>query len=266
MEPFKNTSEYIQWKNSDNAPYPGFHSIECDATFDYWISNIKGLFEDSDLKDIGKGRYEVNKQLLFAYTIFNKGIDIERCNFLYYFGLFNNCEFNSRVCFNNNIFEKEFDISNAHFNNKNIVPILIQNCHFKGIVKFDEIESNRVIVIAECVFEQTVDFGSCTLCENITIQSCTFKGGADFSNTKFNKKLYFLNNRVDGILNFSNCEFNSTAKIVDTKGDFQKALFSLATIRGMLQFNGWDEKMYLSQNALIDFTHAFIEPTGYVIM
>lgn len=266
MRVFKSKSEYFQWKNSDNAPYPGYHSIECDVTFDYWIDRLDKLFEDSELKDIGRGRYEVKKQIAFAYTIFDKGIDIKWGNFKWDFGLFNNCEFNGRVLFEDNIFERSFDISNAHFNNPNYVPIIIQNCHFKEDAKFDEIDSNRSIFIENCIFDKTAYFNNCTLHENITIQSCTFNDGIDFSNTIFNKKLYFLNNKVEGVLNFSNCEFNNTAKIVDTDGGFQKVLFSLATIKGILQFNGWNDKMHLSQSALIDFTHAFIEPSGYVII
>lgn len=266
MKVFKNKSEYFQWKNSDSAPYPGYHSIEDDVTFDYWISDIDKLFEGSELTDIGKGRNEVNKQIAFAYTIFNQGIDIRCVNFKWDFGLFNNCEFNGRVLFESNIFERAFDISNAHFNNPNYVPIIIQNCYFKGDAKFDEIDSNRTIYIKNCIFDKNVNLNNCTLHENITVQSCTFNDGVDFSNTRFNKKLYFLDNKVEGVLNFSNCEFNNTAKVVDTEGGFRIISFSLATIKGMLQFNGWDKKMHLGKDSVIDFTHAFIEPTGYVII
>ncbi|MEG2239241.1 MAG: pentapeptide repeat-containing protein [Bacteroidales bacterium] len=266
MKVFKNKSDYSQWKNSDDAPYPHCHSTEGDITFDYWVSGVNKIFEDSELTDIGRGRYQVNNQIHFAYTIFNQGFDVEGCDFLCDFCLFNNCEFNGRVFFQGNKFEKAFDLSNAHFNNPNYVPVIIENCHFIGDAKFDEIESNRVIIIRNCIFHKNVNFNYCSIHENITIQSCTFNDGVDFSNTRFNKKLYFLDNKVEGVLNFSNCEFNKTANIVDTEGGYQKVLFSLATIKGMLQFNGWNDKMYLSQSAVIDFTHAFIEPSGYVII
>lgn len=266
MRVFKSNSEYFQWKNSNEAHYSGCHVIEGDVTFDYQIDSINKLFEKSELNDFANGKCEVNNQIAFAYTMFNKDIDIKCGIFKCNFGLFNNCYFKGRVFFENNTFEKAFDISNAHFNHPNYFPIIIQECHFKEDAKFDEIDSNRTIFIENCIFDKNVNFSNCNLRENITIQSCTFNDGVNFSDTIFNKKLYFLDNKVEGVLNFSNCKFNNTAKIVDTKGQFQKVLFSLVTIKGMLQFNGWNDKMYLSQCTVIDFTHAFIEPSGYVII
>lgn len=267
MDVFKNKNEYIQWKNSDEAPYKHSHIIEESATFDYWIAGVNQLFEMSEVEQRENwSKYKVKESLGFAYAIFKKGVDIDNTIFVDSFMLCNNCEFYNRFLFMNNEFEKQFDLSNALFENNNCVPVQIQSCHFKGIANFEGIESRREILIRNCEFDRKVLFCNCSLDQNITIENCKFKDEIDFTGTSFNKKLYFVNNEVLGDLIFSNCTFNDTAKIVDIKCESEKVLFNLATIKGMLQFNGWINKMDLKLNSEVSFNHAFIEPTGYVII
>ena len=139
--------EYWVWKNSENAPYRGYYAIDGDAYFNYPINDIRALIENRYLIKKEKGRFDVNVAINFAYTIFNKCFDVKDCDFCYDFGLYNNCEYNNRVIIERNKFKKLFDISNSHFNNDNIIPVSISYNEFSLKAKFDEISSNREIIV-----------------------------------------------------------------------------------------------------------------------
>lgn len=114
------------------------------------------------------------------------------CDFCYDFGLYNNCEYNNRVIIERNKFKKIFDISNSHFNNDNIIPVSISYNEFSLKAKFDEISSNREIIVEKCIFSDEVDFSDCTFRKKIVIKDCVFKKGIIFNRTYFVNGFFHL--------------------------------------------------------------------------
>ena len=79
--------------------------------------------------------------------------------------------------------------------------------------KFDEISSNREIIVEKCIFSDEVDFSDCTFRKKIVIKDCVFKKGIIFNRTYFVNGFSFINNDVCGCINFENCAFGGKIKI-----------------------------------------------------
>ena len=223
---FNSKVEYWVWKNSENAPYRGYYAIDGDACFNYPINDIRALIENRYLIKKEKGRFDVNVAINFAYTIFNKCFDVKDCDFCYDFGLYNNCEYNNRVIIERNKFKKIFDISNSHFNNDNIIPVSISYNEFSLKAKFDEISSNREIIVEKCIFS----------------------------------------NDVCGCINFENCAFGGKIKIFHSKGEIYEINFTASVIKGLLELNSLRSGIFLSEDSSIKLNNIFVEPNGYLII
>ena len=263
---FNSNVEYWVWKNSENAPYRGHHVIDGDACFNYPINDIRALIENRYLIKKEKGRFDVNVAINFAYTIFDKCLDVKDCNFCYDFGLYNNCEYNNRVIIERNKFKKIFDISNSHFNNDNIIPVSISYNEFSSKAKFDEISSKREIIVEKCIFFDEVDFSNCTFRKKIVITNCIFKNGIIFNKTHFVNGFSFINNDVCGCINFENCAFGGNIKIFHSKGKIYEINFTASVIKGLLELNSLRSGIFLSENSSIKLNNVFVEPNGYLII
>lgn len=263
---FNSKVEYWVWKNSENAPYRGYYAIDGDACFNYPINDIRALIENRYLIKKEKGRFDVNVAINFAYTIFNKCFDVKDCDFCYDFGLYNNCEYNNRVIIERNKFKKIFDISNSHFNNDNIIPVSISYNEFSLKAKFDEISSNREIIVEKCIFSDEVDFSDCTFRKKIVIKDCVFKKGIIFNRTYFVNGFSFINNDVCGCINFENCAFGGKIKIFHSKGEIYEINFTASVIKGLLELNSLRSGIFLSEDSSIKLNNIFVEPNGYLII
>lgn len=263
---FNSRVEFCIWKDSEDAPEKGLYAIDGDVRFGYGIDDIRALIENRYLVKKGKGRFDVNVPINFAYTIFDKCFDISNCDFRYDFRLCNNCKYNDRVIIEKNKFNKTFDISNSHFNNDNIIPVLISYNEFLSKAKFDEISSNREVIIEKCTFFDEVDFSNCTFHKRIVIKGCVFKKGVTFNRTHFVSGFSFINNNICSCINFENCVFGGKIKIFYIEGEIYEINFIASVIKGLLELNSLRSSIFLSEDAYIKLNNIFIEPAGYLII
>ena len=263
---FNSKVEFWKWKNSEDAPEQGHYAIDEDVRFNYRIDNIGALIEARYLKKTEKNRLGVNVPINFAHTVFAKCLDIKDCDFFYDFGLYNNCEYNNRVTIERNTFNKIFDISNSHFNNSNIIPVCISSNEFFSKAKFNEISSNREIIIERCTFFDEVNFRNCKFHKKIIIKDCIFKKGVTFSGTYFVKGRSFINNEIYCCINFENCVFGGKIKIFHTKGEFYEINLNASVLKGLLELNGLRSRIFLLDKSSIQLKNVFVEPSGYLII
>lgn len=263
---FNSRVAYWVWKDSEDAPYKGHYAIGEDACFTYPITDIRGLIENRNLIKKENGHLGVNVAINFAYTIFDKCFDISNCDFRYDFRLCNNCKYNDRVIIEENKFDKVFDISNSHFNNDNIIPVSISYNEFLSKAKFDEISSNREIIIEKCIFFDEVDFSNCTFHKKIVIKGCVFKKRVTFNGTHFVNGFSFINNKICSCINFENCVFGGKIKIFHTQGEIYEINFVSSVIKGLLELNSLRSSIFLPENSYIKLNSIFVEPTGYLII
>ena len=260
----KSNVEFWMWMQSDDTPYPGKYAIGGDVSFVYPINDIRALIAKKDLLIQGIVK-NVNVAINFAYTVFEQCFEITDCLFKYDFGMYNNCEFNHRVIIERNIFNKRFDISDAHFNHPNIIPISISYNNFLSVSKFCDISSKREIIIEKCTFNDVADFSNCLFDKRVTIKKCIFKKGVVFQGTKFTNGLLFSDNDVDGCINLKNCVFDGKTQIFENKGDISKINFSSSVIKGHLELNSLTGNLNLASGSSIKLHNLYIEPEGYLI-
>lgn len=259
---FNSKEEFWKWKNSEANPYRGFYATgEEETQFNYSIDNITALIENSNLTKKEKGRFEVKEAINFALTIFDKCFNVNDCDFCRDFGLYNNCEFNNRVIIAENKFNQKFDISDSYFNNDKIIPVSIYRNEFLLQANFNNISSNRELIIEKCIFFKKVDFSKCKFHQEIVIKECVFKNEVTFKGTQFINGFSFVENDICGHINFEECVFGGDVKIIHTKGEIHEINFSSSIIKGILELKS---SVFLSENSSIKFNNAFIDSNGFL--
>lgn len=263
---FNSRVQFWVWKGSDDASEKGHYAIDGDACFNYAINDVRDLIERRYLEKKKEGVFCVNVAINFAHTVFNNSFEIKNCDFCYDFGLYNNCKYNNRVIIEGNVFNKIFDISNSHFNNDNIIQVIISHNKFLSKAKFDEISSHREIIIEKCIFFDEADFSNCVFHKKIIIKDCTFKKGVIYNGTDFVNGFSFINNEVFGYISFEKCVLEGRIKISQTKGEIKGITFSASVIRGLLELNSLKSSIFLSDDSSINLRSIFVEPNGYLII
>ena len=132
--------------------------------------------------------------------------------------------------------------------------------------KFDEISSNREIIVEKCIFSDEVRIDT-HIRKKIVIKDCVFKKGIIFNRTYFVNGFSFINNDVCGCINFENCAFEGGKyKIFHSKGEIYEINFTASVIKGLLELNSLRSGIFLSEDSSIKLNNIFVEPNGYLII
>lgn len=228
----------------------GFRFNNCQINKNCNISDIRALNQDAKVK-----YFEL---LLEENTIHGK-IEIERCNDLTLKSPNNNIhelfidhciigtielDNSAKIHIKNSTLTKKMSFVNAKQDFTNVT--------FNEEVSYVDV-SMALLSAKDCIFK-----------ENVYLDKSNIES-ACFDESKFERKLYYVNARANK-LSFSNCKFFDTVKIVNIKGPLKSACFERSTIEGLFFFNGWSDTLEIENNGIIDFSHLYIKPQGYLIV